>query len=85
MLNYYKRNYPREPYEAPTGDAPKVQVPTLMFHGLQDKALLSPALNGTWDWIDADLTLVTIPDSGHFVQQDAADLVTRSIKMWLAR
>lgn len=85
MLNYYKRNYPREPYQAPTGDAPKVQASTLMIHGLDDKALLSPALSGTWDWIDADLTLVTIPGAGHFVQQDAADLVTRSMTMWLAR
>ena len=24
-------------------------------------------------------------DSGHFVQQDAADLVTRTIRMWLGR
>jgi pimeloyl-ACP methyl ester carboxylesterase len=46
MLNYYKRNYPREPYTEDT----------------------SPVVK-----------------AGHFVQQDASDLVTRSIKMWLAR
>ena len=49
------------------------------------KALLHRALNGNWEWIDKDLTLVTIPGVGHFVQQDAADLVTRTMKMWLAR
>ncbi|MBI1784126.1 alpha/beta hydrolase [Candidatus Sumerlaeota bacterium] len=64
---------------------PKIQMPVLMFHGLKDFALLSPALNGTWDWVDKDLTLVTIPNAGHFVQQDAADLVSRSMRMWLDR
>jgi len=85
MLNYYKRNYPREPYTEDTSPVVKVKMPVLMIHGLGDTALLSGALNNTWDWLDKDLTLVTIPGAGHFVQQDASDLVTRSIKMWLAR
>ncbi|MDA0814588.1 MAG: alpha/beta hydrolase [Verrucomicrobia bacterium] len=85
MLNYYKKNYPREPYQMPEGPVPEVQCSVLMFHGLDDTALLSPALNGTWEWLKKDLTLVTIPAAGHFVQQDAADLVTRSIRMWLGR
>ena len=85
MLNYYKRNYPREPYQLDTSPVVKVQMPVLMIHGLGDTALLSPALNGTWDWLEKDLTLVTIPGASHFVQQDASDLVTRSIKMWLNR
>jgi len=85
MLNYYKRNYPREPYQEDTSPLIKVKMPVLMIHGLNDTALLAGALNNTWDWLEKDLTLVTIPGSGHFVQQDASDLVTRSIKMWLAR
>jgi len=86
MLNYYKKNYPREPYTTEgMPPLPKIQMPVLMFHGLKDTALLSSALNGTWDWLEQDLTLVTIPNSGHFVQQDAADLVTRSMKAWLGR
>jgi pimeloyl-ACP methyl ester carboxylesterase len=56
-----------------------------MIHGLDDKALLAPALNDSWTWLEKDLTLVTIPKAGHFVQQDAADLVTRTMKMWLGR
>jgi hypothetical protein len=43
------------------------------------------ALNDTWNWIDADLTLVTIPTAAHFVQQDASDLVTRTLVAWLNR
>ena len=85
MLNYYKRNYPREPYTQEGPELPKAKMPILMFHGLADTALLASALNGTWDWVEKDLTLVTIPGASHFVQQDAADLVSRSMKAWLKR
>jgi pimeloyl-ACP methyl ester carboxylesterase len=85
MLNYYKRNYPREPYVEDTSPLVKVKMPVLLIHGLNDTALLSGALSGTWNWLEKDLTLVTIPGAGHFVQQDASDMVTRSIKMWLSR
>jgi len=85
MTNYYKRNYPREPYVEDTSPVAKVKMPVLMIHGLNDTALMSGALNNTWDWLEKDLTLVTVPGSGHFVQHDASDLVTRSIRMWLSR
>jgi pimeloyl-ACP methyl ester carboxylesterase len=85
MLNYYKRNYPREPYTEDTSPVVKTQMSVLMFHGLGDTALLSGALNNTWDWIGKDLTLVTIPGASHFVQQDASDLVSRTMKAWLNR
>ncbi len=88
MLNYYKRNYPRPgtSTSAPASpEMPKVKVPVLIIHGLDDKALLPSGLNGTWDWLEQDLTLVTLPGAGHFVQQDAADLVTRSMRAWLGR
>ena len=85
MLNYYKRNYPREPYKEDTSPVVKVKMPVLMIHGLDDWALLPGALNNTWEWLESDLTLVTIPKAGHFVQQDASDMVTRSMKMWLKR
>ncbi|KAB2655037.1 MAG: alpha/beta hydrolase [Verrucomicrobia bacterium] len=85
MLNFYKANYPREPYAVPAGDGPRVRCPVLMIHGLKDKALLADALNGTWKWLDRDLTLVTVPDADHWVQQDAPGLVTRSMVAWLNR
>ena len=85
MLHYYKQNYPREPYVEDTSPLVKVKCPVLLIHGLNDTALLSPALNGNWDYVEGDLTLVTIPGAGHFVQQDASELVTRSMRSWLAR
>ncbi len=86
MLNYYKRNYPRESgASAPAPpELPKVKAPVLMFHGLGDTALHSDGLSGTWDWVEKDLTLVTIPGASHFVQQDAAELVTSTMQWWLA-
>jgi epoxide hydrolase 4 len=85
MLNYYKRNYPKEPYTEDTSPVVKVKAPVLMIHGLNDTALNANGLNKTWEWVEKDLTIVTVPGAGHFVQQDAADLVTRSIKSWLGR
>jgi pimeloyl-ACP methyl ester carboxylesterase len=85
MLNYYKRNYPREPYTEDTSPVVKVQCPVLLIHGLKDKALLSDALNGTWNWVEKDLTLLTVPEADHWVQQDAAELVTRTLVSWLRR
>jgi pimeloyl-ACP methyl ester carboxylesterase len=88
MLNYYKRNYPEEPYdvryqELLASPPPEVEVPVLMFHGLADTALNRGGLNDTWEWIGKDLTLVTVPGASHFVQQDAAELVSSTMEWWL--
>ena len=85
MLNYYKANYPAppEPGAPVPPPPPKVNVPILMFHGLQDTALHSDGLNNTWDWVGKDLTIVTTPDADHFVQQDAAPLVSSTLRWWL--
>lgn len=85
MLNYYKANYPRlsDSQSDKAVSAPQLNMPVLMFHGLKDRALHSDGLNNTWDWVDQDLTIVTAPTAGHFVQQDAADLVSKTMKSWL--
>ncbi|HZZ78656.1 MAG TPA: alpha/beta hydrolase [Gemmataceae bacterium] len=83
MLNYYKANYPRPPYKE-EGTFPPVRCPVLMFHGLEDPYLLPGALDGTWNWVDNDLTLVTVPKAGHWVHHDAASLVTERMTQWLS-
>lgn len=85
MLSYYKQNYPSgaTANTAPPPAPPQLKMPVLIFHGLEDTALHSDGLNNTWDWIDADTTIVTAPGAGHFVQQDAAELVTSTMKWWL--
>jgi len=83
MLNYYKANYPKPPYTTDATAMPRVQCPVLMIHGLGDTALLPGALNDTWQWLDNDLTLVTIPKVDHFVQHGAATKVTHRVSTWL--
>lgn len=85
MLNFYKRNYPRQfgPDLPVSPEPPKIAMPVLMFHGLKDQSLQADGLSGTWKWLEKDLTLVTVPGAGHFVQQDAAELVTSTMQWWL--
>lgn len=85
MLNYYKANYPREPYAETEQEFPPIKCSVLMIHGLKDQALLPGALNDTWKWLEKDFTLVTIPDAEHFVQQDAAEQVTKNMVRWLTQ
>ena len=82
MLHYYKANYPKAPYVA-VESTPPVKCPTLVIHGMKDKYLLAAGHSGTWDWIEGDLTMVMIQDAEHFVQHDAAEKVTNTIRRWL--
>jgi len=81
MMNYYKANYPRPPYKEQT--YPPVECPVLMIHGLGDIFLMPGVLNDTWRYLEKDLTLLTVPNAGHWVHHDAADLVTERVVGWL--
>jgi len=82
MLNYYKANYPREPYKDER-TYPPVKCPVLMIHGLRDPYLLPVAHNDTWKWLENDFTLLTLPAAGHFVHRDAPEFVARKMVRWL--
>ena len=84
MLAYYRQNYPREPYAPDTSPLVKVQAPVLMIHGLDDAFLLPGALDGTWQWVDNDLTVETLSHVGHFVLRDAPSKVISNIRGWLS-
>jgi pimeloyl-ACP methyl ester carboxylesterase len=84
MLNYYRANYPKEPYKDEQ-KFPPVKCSVLMIHGLQDPYLLPGALNDTWQWVEKDLTLVTRPKAGHFVHRDEPEFVTQTMVRWLTR
>ena len=80
MVNYYRANYDRV---RGGPDVPNLQMSVLQIHGLQDTAVDKDGLKGTWDWIDRDYTLMTLPDAGHFVQTDAPEQVSSMIRLWL--
>ncbi len=91
MISYYRQNYPSEledkatlPYQDDS-ELVKVQAPVLMFHGLKDRALHHHALNNTWEWVEQDLTIVTLPNAGHWVHHDEAKVVSTTIEDWLGR
>ncbi len=84
MSLLYRANYPQEPYQPPEADAyPPVRCPVLMLHGLEDSYLLRDCLNDTWEYVQSELTIIAVPGVGHFIQQDAASLVTERILRWL--
>lgn len=80
MLNYYRANYGGV---AAGGDLPNLEMPVLQFHGLKDTAVDKDGLKNTWDWVERDYTLVTVPTVGHWVQLEAADLVSDTMRAWL--
>jgi pimeloyl-ACP methyl ester carboxylesterase len=85
MMNYYRANYPRgvgETAGAPP-KPPQIKVPVLVIHGMKDTALNAAGHAGTWNYVDADTTILMIPGAGHFVQHDAQDLVDRTVRDWL--
>ena len=64
-------------------DIPKIQAPVLQFHGLKDTALLPSGLNNTWEEIESDWTLMTLPTANHWSHLDEADKVNKMVRAWL--
>jgi pimeloyl-ACP methyl ester carboxylesterase len=84
-MNYYRANYPKtvdpgakRPFVL--DNPPQISVPLLVIHGMKDTALLPVDHVGTWDKAAKDSTLLMVPDAGHFVQQDAPDLVNGTMR-----
>ncbi|MEM6701545.1 MAG: alpha/beta hydrolase [Acidobacteriota bacterium] len=65
------------------GDYPQLPMPVLQFHGLKDTAVHHDGLRDTWNWIESDYTLVTLPGIGHNVQNEAAETVSQTLRLWL--
>lgn len=84
MMNYYRANYPSDVGAAVVvPQTPRIKVPVLVIHGMQDTALRSPGHNGTWDHVDADTTVMMIPSATHWIEQDAGPLANKTIHDWL--
>ncbi|MEE4337525.1 alpha/beta fold hydrolase [Erythrobacter sp.] len=91
MLNYYRASpidVPEmdAPYELPEGytapDLPKLTIPTLVIWALDDLALPPENLDGLEEIVDP-LTIVRVPDCGHFVPWEAPDAVNRAMEEFL--
>jgi pimeloyl-ACP methyl ester carboxylesterase len=85
MMNYYRANYPKGVggTAAPPPSPPRIKVPVLVIHGMKDTALNAAGHAGTWNWVDADTTVVMFPQAAHFVQHDAEAQVNKVVRDWL--
>jgi pimeloyl-ACP methyl ester carboxylesterase len=82
MMNYYRANYGNVA-DRDSSAIPDITCPVLQFHGLKDTAVDKDGLRDTWNWVTEDYTLVTVPSAGHFVQWEAGELVSDTMKWWL--
>ncbi|MFN7159302.1 MAG: alpha/beta fold hydrolase, partial [Erythrobacter cryptus] len=92
MLNYYRAS----PIDVPPMDAPfalpegwtpptlpKLTIPTLVIWAMDDLALPPENLEGLEEIIDP-LTIVRVPDCGHFVPWEAPEAVNAAMEAFLA-
>lgn len=86
MLDYYRAAFSglNAGASGQAPELPQLTMPVLQFHGLLDRAVDKDGLRDTWNWIDADYTLVTIPGCNHWVQREAADLVSKTMRSWMS-
>ncbi len=84
MFNYYRLNWPAEPYQERSEPPPRVRAPTLLLHGLEDPYALPAGLNDVWKWVNKEVTITMLPGAGHFIQHERAPDVIRSLRGWLS-
>ncbi len=91
MLNWYRASRVLVPPPGVTIPLPdwllrafsRVKVPTLVVWGMKDAALLPVQLDGLDELVD-DLTVVRLPDAGHFAPWEAGGAVAAAFEPFLA-
>jgi pimeloyl-ACP methyl ester carboxylesterase len=61
----------------------RIRVPTLFIFGEQDFAILPQTVRGVSNYIDAPYRELRIPDSGHWVQNEAVEEVNTALMEFL--
>lgn len=84
MLNYYRANVLKRFFTTST-DTGKIKVPTVFIYGEQDKAILPETVKNISEMIEADYQEFHVPTSGHWVQQEAPEVVTEILRKFLAK
>jgi pimeloyl-ACP methyl ester carboxylesterase len=78
-LNYYRANVFKSLFrggvETPKETDGRVRVPTLFIYGEQDIAVLPETVRDVGKFVDAPYRELRIPDSGHWVQNEAIEEV----------
>lgn len=89
-INYYRANFSRlasrtsKANESGSGSSnERTRVPTLFIFAEQDFAILPETVRGVTDYVDAPYREIRIPDSGHWVQNEAVDEVNTALLQFL--
>lgn len=89
-LNYYRANIRRLLWRSSAGEGSKagldnrIRVPTLFIFAEQDIAILPQTVQGVANHIDAAYRELRIPDSSHWVQNEAAQEVNAALLEFLS-
>jgi pimeloyl-ACP methyl ester carboxylesterase len=83
MINYYRANILKR-FIGKTKPEAKIKVPTVFIYGEKDKAILPETVKGVGEAVDAPFEEFRIPDSGHWVQNEAKNRVNEILRDFLA-
>src|SRR5713226_5191352 len=83
-LNYYRANMLKSLFrgggvETPNERDGRIRVPTLFIYGEQDHAILPETVRGVSRFIDAPYSELRIPESAHWVQNEAVAEVNEAL------
>ena len=79
-INYYRANINRLASRGSnSASSERTRVPTLFIFAEQDLAILPETVRGTADYVDAPFRELRIKDSGHWVQNEAAEEVNSAL------
>jgi pimeloyl-ACP methyl ester carboxylesterase len=89
-INYYRANvfdrlFARKPKTDVKRSNGRVKVPVLFIFGEQDFAILPATVRGLERYVDAYYHEIRIPDSGHWVQNEAPAEVNAALLEFLSR
>ncbi len=86
-INYYRANVFKSLFrggvETPNEADGKIRVSTLFIYGEQDLAILPETVRDVGRFVDAPYSEVRIPDSGHWVQNEAVGEVNEALLRFL--
>lgn len=88
-LNYYRANLfarisgRKQARDTQHGNG-RIQVPTLFIYGEKDFAIIPASVRGLEKYVDADYREIRIPDSGHWVQNEAPGEVNAALLEFLS-
>jgi len=86
-LNYYRANVFKSLFrggiETPKEDDGRIRVPTLFIYGEQDQAVLPDTVRDISRFVDAQYSELRIPDSAHWVQNEAVAEVNEALLRFL--